>query len=536
MRPTLSHVRLVAETELRRRWRATRDNTVQLAAIGLLSLFYLAVTAAGAFGGYVGGQALAAGDVATPLRYGRYAAAAALLFPTFIIAFRTAARLGTFDALDGLLTTVPHDDVAGGLLAAESVWFAGTFGLPALLAVIAFGVGAGSPALAATVLLALVATAGLGVVTGFTLGFAARNVLARSEFVARHRTALGALVFVGYMALVGTGRVDTVVQPLLEFVRATPVGWFADLALLPAGVAARPLLAGAAVVGTPVLGASLFGASAWLAGRYWYGDHARGPTGETHSRRFVGGLSSGVFDGLPRPTAAVARKSWLRAIRAPIKLVYVAYPLFFLVGYLSQALEAGAIPAELPPLLALYGAWATGAAFTLNPLGDEGAVMPVAVTTPVTGRQFVTGLLVSGVAVGTPLSVLVALGTAALSPLDVAAAGVTVGVALVFPTIAAAIAAGAGSLFPKFEASNITRSREAIVPSIYAFGLYSLVLVVTWLPAGVGGMAAEPLGEAAGVSPAVVAIAGGALTLLVGAVVALVSVRYAARRFATFRL
>ena len=536
MAPTVDHVRLIATTELRRRWRSTRDNRVQLAALALASVFYLLAAGVGVFGGLAAGRAIAAGDVETPLRYARYAAAAVLVFPTFIAGFRTAARLGSYDALDGLLTTVPHTDLTGGLLVAEGAWFAGAFALPAVLAGIAVGVGAGSAAIAATTLLALGSLVALGVTTGFALGFAARTVLSRSEFVARHRTALGALVFVAYMGLVGSGNIDAVVQPVLEVVRASPVGWFGDLALLPTEVAVSPGLAAAALLGTPLLGAGLFAASTWLAGRYWFGDHARAQSGETPSRRLVDGLTIGVFDGLPRPTAAVARKSWLRAVRAPIKLVYAVYPLFFLVGYLSQAIEARAVPAELVPLMGLYGAWATGASFALNPIGDEGAVTPVTVTTPVSGRQFVGGLLVAGAAIGMPLTALIVTGSAALSDLSLAGSAVAVVIAVCLPPLAAAIASGAGSLFPKFETSNITRSREAIVPSLYAFALYSLVLAISWLPTGVGILAADPLGDSLGVAPAAVAVGGGALTLAIAGIAALVSLRYAVRRFDTFRL
>jgi len=534
--PDLAHARRVGTTELRRRWRSTRGNTVQLAALALTALFYLVFAAAATFGGFVAGQALEAGDVETPLTFARYGAAAVLVFPVFIVAFRTLARLGSVEALDGLLTTIPHEDLAAGLLAAEAAWLLGIGGPLLLLAVGALAVGAGSVALAASTLAAALALLAMGVVSGFAVGFAVRALIARSEFVARHKTALGAAVFVAYMGLVVTERLDAVVQPILEAVRVSPVGWFGDLALLPLGLGTAPVLAVAALAATPLVVAGCFAASAWLAGRYWYGDHASGPTGETRSSGFGTGRVGRAVRGLPRPTARVATKSWLRALRAPIKLVYVVYPLFVVVGPISQAIQAGEVPHTLPPLLALYGAWATGAAFTLNPIGDEGAVLPVTLTTPVSGRSYVNGLLVAGAGLGGPVTGILTLGTALASSLPVATA-VALGVAGAgLPVCAAALAAGIGSAFPKFETSSITRSREAVLPSMYAFAAFSLALMVAWIPAAVGAFAAEPLGESVGVAPAVVAVGGAALTLAVAGAGGWFSYRYAVGTFDGFHL
>jgi hypothetical protein len=534
--PDPRHAALVAATDLRRRWRATRDNSLQLVALAFVGVMYAVFAVGATVGGHAAGRALAAGDVDAPLTLARYGAAAVLVFPAFLVSFRTVNRVGSVSALDGLLTTVPHEDVAGGLLLAEAGWLVGVAIVPALLAVGALAVGAGSLPLAVAALVATLALLALGVVTGFALGAGGRVLLSRSSFFARHRSALGVAVFVAYMGLLTTDRIDSVVQPILEGVRRSPVGWFGDLALLPADAGASPTLAAAAAVGTPMVGAALVVAGTRFAGAFWYGDDARTDgesSGGTTERTGFGDLT---LPGVPRASVRVAQKSWRRAARAPLKLSYVAYPLFGAVGLVSEALETGTVPGELPALVALYGAWATGAAFTLNPIGDEGAVLPVTLTTPVDGRTFVNGLLVAGVAVGTPVTALATLAAGLLGTSSLPAALATAAVGGALPVCVACVAAGAGTAFPRFEEMNITRSRTAVVPSLYAFALYSLVVLVAWVPVGVAAFAADPVAEVAGTGPTAVTAGGAAVTLLLAGAAGAVGYRYAVREFDAFRL
>ncbi|CQH60516.1 uncharacterized protein HHUB_3231 [Halobacterium hubeiense] len=526
--PDPDHAVRIAANELRIAWRKLRGkSTAQLASVGIVVLFGVAFTAAAAYGAYLGGRGVATdpGDVSSLL--GLVPAALATL-TLFMAAYMTVIQLGDVDARDGYLTTVPARDVVGGLLLAGYVRASGLFVAPLLVASVAFAVGAGSPLslpLAALAVLALTATAFL---VGFPVGAAIAYLGSRSALVARFKTVIGAVVFLAYFWLIVSGTFDEVVDPILDVAEASPVSWYADLATLAVVPGASAAKAGAVVVGSVVLGAGGVLASVRLSERRWYTESVEAGERETDS------VAGGRLDRLVgRRPAWVARKSWLRARRAPIRLVFVAYPAFLLVTPVQASVEAGRVTASLPPSVALYGAWMTGAAFTLNPLGDEGAVLPVTAISGVSGREFVGGLVVASAVFGAPLTLAVAGGLALASPLPPVALACTVVAAVVLPVLAAALAAGVGTTYPKYDATNVSRSREVVVPSMWAFGVYTLAFLLTagiatavQVPAAAGALA-----NAVGVTDAAAHVGALAVGVLLTGVLATVSVRIAVRAF-----
>jgi len=541
--PRVSNSVRIARVELVRQWRRTRDQrAVQLVALAFVVLFLLVFTVAAGGGAYFAGLAVARGRLSAPLTGAQYVAATAAVFVFFVTAFRTLSQNGRIDHADGMLTTVPHRDVVGGLLLRESAVLFGMAGPPAVAAAVGFAVGSGSPLALVLVLLAALDVLVTSLLAGFVVGLAVKNLLARSAFVARHRVALGALVFLTYMWLVVSNTLGTVVQPLVATFRASPLAWEADLALFGVVGSAAASRAVASVVTTFVVAPVLVALAVWLAGLLWYADPAEGGTTSTRSDSATSGLGLGVagaFDGLvARPTAQVAVKSWLRARRAPIKLAFVAYPLFVLIQPISETVQTGRVSPVLPPMLAFYGAWATGAAFTLNPLGDEGAVLPTTLTTGVSGRQFVGGLQLAGVVAGAPATAALTFVAALLSPLSlVEAVGMTVAAA-VLCVGATGVAVGVGTAFPRFDAARITRSREAVVPSLIGFGVYSVAMGLVGLPGLATQVSAvvDALARIANVAPAAVSLGGIVLTTVVLGLVAWPSVRYAARTFERYEL
>jgi uncharacterized membrane protein (DUF485 family) len=320
-----------------------------------------------------------------------------------------------------------------------------------------------------------------------------------------------------------------VVEPAIEAAQASPLAWYADLALLPVpGADASALQAAAVLAGSLVVGVAAVLASVRVSERRWYDDAAHAEVRATDS------VTSGRLDGvLGRRTAWIARKSWLRARRAPLKLVYVSYPAFVLFAPIQGSVEAGHVTASLPATVTLYAAWATGALFTLNPLGDEGAVLPVTVTSGVSGRQFVGGLVAASALLGTPVTLALAAALGVLGPLTPVGLACLVVAGAILPGLAAIVAAGVGTAFPKYEATSITRSRQAVVPSLWAFGVYTIVFLLA------GGVAtgvqtpvvADALGNLLGVSPAAVHVGGLALGLVLAGVAAAVAGRNAVRAF-----
>jgi hypothetical protein len=529
--PDARHSYAIAYNELRVGWRKFRSKSaIHVLAVGFVALLGLGLTAGATLGAYWAGQGVAEnpGDTA---ELAALVPAGLGAFVLFMTAYMTVIQIGDIDARDGYLTTVPARDVVGGLLVAGYLRVAGFVVVPLVVASGGFAYGAGEPLAFPLTVLAVFALTVTAFLVGYPLGGVVAYLLGQSALVERYKGALGVLAFLAYFGLILTDTLGLVIEPIIEAFRASPIAWYSDVALLPVLDPASAPQAAAVVVGSVVVGALGVLASVRLSERRWYDDGAHAGARETDS------VAGGRLDGLlGRRTAWVARKSWLRARRAPIKLVFVAYPLFVLLTPIQSSVEAGRVTSLLPTSIALYGAWMTGALFTLNPLGDEGAVLPVSAITGVTGREFVGGLVTASALVGTPVTLVVTAVLAVLSPLPPLAVACTVAAAAVLPPLAAAVAAGVGTAFPKYEATTITRSREAVVPSMWAFGVYTLVFLLTaGIATGIQSpAAAELLADVLATSTAALRVGGLAVGVVLAGVAAAVAARNAVRAFDTY--
>ena len=526
---TAGHAALIVRTELRRRLRGLGG--AQLAATAVAGLFLLIPGAGSVAVAYFAGQEVAAGSL-DPTATARLVAGLVPVGAAAFTAIRAVQTTGVPTHGDGLLLAASHREVVLGLLGTELALVVGVTGLPALGVGVAFGAGAGSPASAVLVAGALLALLVGGVVGGYALGLAARITIARSELLARYKTVIGVVLFGLYFLTIARGEESAAAfGGIAGAAGGTPLGWFADLGLVAVAGSADPTLAaGAALLAAAGIPLGIAACSR-LAGALWYSQPVE-PVGDaTADSRMTGGLL-----GLPRPMVRVARKSWLRAWRSPLRLIYVLYPLFAFVTPLVEVVETGTVPGSLPPLVALYGAWSVGAAFTLNPLGDEGPVLPVTATSPVGGWTFVGGLCLAGVAVGTPVVVPLAVVSGLVAGAGPAVLAGLVALAALLPVVATGIATAPGMVFPRREPAQVFRGRQAVVPSVYAFLAYSLALVVVALPGLVAGipLAREALVGVTGLDPGVVVAGGTGATLLVGGLAAAASLRYAAGRFDGF--
>ncbi|RJT03217.1 hypothetical protein D3261_11915 [Halococcus sp. IIIV-5B] len=489
-------------------------------------------------------------------------------YVVFITGVRTVQNQNALDAPAGILTATSPAAAAVGLLLADYAVVAGIAVLPLVVAGLLFALGAGTPVSVVVAPVVLLAALALGVVLGFVLGLVIKTVISRSAVIARLKTVLSIALFLAYLAVLWSGGLDSVFGQAFAVVQRTPLGWITDLALFgtpdPAIGVVRPAVAAVTlVVAVPLL--------TWVVVRLdrglWYRDsvqpgHGGGsilggrssatsntsesgsaettalsvPTAETDV------LATGVSDRLfgervSRPTLRVAQKSWRRAYRAPMKLQYAVVPVFFLVDPIRRSVESGTVAPVLPAAVAIYGAWATGASFTLNPLGDEGAVLPVTLTTPVSGEQVLSGLMLAGLVVGAPVTAVVATGLGILSPLDVVGS-VAVGLlGVVLCVGACAVGAGVGTAYPKFERTRISRSRKAVVPSLSAFLVYSLALLAVSLPGLVMGVpvVAAWAGDTVGASPSVVTLGGLVVTVVLAAAAGRVATRSAGETIGEFR-
>ncbi|WP_233553981.1 hypothetical protein [Halococcus sp. IIIV-5B] len=564
----LDDARLVARTELRRRRRTLGENDRMLVVWAFGALFGLVFVLVFLGGAYSFGTMVGTEGFADALPIARSIVLGVCGYVVFITGVRTVQNQNALDAPAGILTATSPAAAAVGLLLADYAVVAGIAVLPLVVAGLLFALGAGTPVSVVVAPVVLLAALALGVVLGFVLGLVIKTVISRSAVIARLKTVLSIALFLAYLAVLWSGGLDSVFGQAFAVVQRTPLGWITDLALFgtpdPAIGVVRPAVAAVTlVVAVPLL--------TWVVVRLdrglWYRDsvqpgHGGGsilggrssatsntsesgsaettalsvPTAETDV------LATGVSDRLfgervSRPTLRVAQKSWRRAYRAPMKLQYAVVPVFFLVDPIRRSVESGTVAPVLPAAVAIYGAWATGASFTLNPLGDEGAVLPVTLTTPVSGEQVLSGLMLAGLVVGAPVTAVVATGLGILSPLDVVGS-VAVGLlGVVLCVGACAVGAGVGTAYPKFERTRISRSRKAVVPSLSAFLVYSLALLAVSLPGLVMGVpvVAAWAGDTVGASPSVVTLGGLVVTVVLAAAAGRVATRSAGETIGEFR-
>ncbi|MGQ5516668.1 hypothetical protein [Halococcus saccharolyticus] len=533
--PSIRNARLVARVEIRRSWRKLRANPGRLVLLALAMMFPALLVVAAPFGAYFLGRALRGGGFVLPLRPIRGTATFFILLSVFGNAYRVLQQTGNLDEREGILTTIPARDAATGVLLAEFGRLLVIGIVPVVGVVAGFVLGAHSPLSAVVLPVAALGLLALGVTAGFALGMALKLGFARSQFLASHKTAIGALAFLVYMAVVFFPQFASITGSsfdLYALLGGLPTGWIADLALLGApGVSVSSLRAGLAA-STLLVGVPAFtGLSTRLAARYWYADAIQPDDGNA-VKPTTDDTPVSIFEGIvARPTLAAARKTWLRARRAPITLSYVLYPAFVFVVPLQNAVRTGAIPPTLPALVAIYGAWMTGVAFALNPIGDEGATLSVTLTAATPGTQLVRGKILPGVAIGAPATTIATVVAGAFSPLDVVSVAALAVAAVACCVGGSGLAAGIGAAFPRFGSVNITGNREVVVPSLTAFAVFSLGLFVFALPALVVSVPsiAPGIATAIDVSPTAVTTAGVLLTALSIGVVGWLASRYAGR-------
>lgn len=545
----------VARTEFRRTVRSVTADRTKLLLLALFALFVSgSITAAGGYllpslGEHFATSATAeTAAIATEIASGGAAVGwLALVVMASIRAFTAATDP---DESAFLLVSTSVRNVTVGVVLAELLLFGVWLLPPAILLSSAFAVGSGTVApvfvAVGVVVLALLTAVPLG----FVLGIWIRHLVTVYEPIARYRW----VIFVGfwgvYFGAIASGRFDLVVGELFVALQDSPLGWAGHLLLagVPNVRASRAAMLGA-VVGTALVGAIAFAVAIASARVHWFADPARFDDEEASSTTGSSGrLAGALARGLGRPVRTVTITAIRRTRRAPIRLVYVAYPLFGAIGFVQVIVQSGTVPSYVAVLLSLYVVWAAGALFTLNPLGDLGRALPAVVTSTLSGRRAITGLVVAGALVAAPIGLLVSLGLGVVSPLSLEHTAALIAGTVVGTVVTPALATGIGTAFPRFGSVNVTNNREAVVPSKTAFLVYSLAVVLPTAAAAVLYTdAAEPItsmlvATAARAPTPELAVTAGQLSvaawtvLVVGLLAPPVSVLYACETFDLYTL
>ncbi|HMB51551.1 MAG TPA: hypothetical protein VKM69_12900 [Natronoarchaeum rubrum] len=406
------------------------------------------------------------------------------LFLTILLVADSLGGNGDLDNDNQYLTIRPAADIVGGLLLAAAAKFSVyTIGLGAAVgAGLVAGTGSLRPLLGITAVAVVIPVTAAAV--GYPIGFALKGVARRSRNLQRLTTVLGVGVGIAYVVLSVTGELLTIVERLEPVLQSPPLAWFGQLAFATtpnagvdvAGAIALLVLAPVVTVGGTAL--------AVPAARYaWLAD-GPAPDADDEESELPTAPSSqldAVLAAVCRApaTRGIASTTLHRAVRSPFQFVFVAPPLLAAIVFVETAVTTGAVPWYVPWFVVWYGAWASGAVVPLNPLGNQGAVLPTLLTAPARGRHVVRGNVVAASLVGVPLTagIAVVAGKMAGAPLrELIGLGVAGGAAVVGSAV---VATGIGSAFPRFDAVSLDAARRAVPPSKRAYSIFSTYLSVT---------------------------------------------------------
>lgn len=462
-------------------------------------------------------------DIAVPPAL-RGAAVLFWLFGVFLLSQRAATAHSEPVAAPLVLTTVsPRTAVVGGAFAE---WLrVVTYTLPPAVLVTLTGAYAfASPAPLLTVPLVGSVLLASAVIASRAAGYTAAWLIARVPFVARHRTAFSSVLalgfFGGYM-LFQLPMIPYSLDPALLAV--VPLGWSVELLALGTPIGWSPGHAAAGVAAVTALSA----VGGWLATRIaaslWFGDEVdpaddEQPPTEAGERSQLGALERAIsplrVPFLSGPTRQVARWTLLRARREPQRLNFLMVPVFGgASGLLNLYIQGSASLSVVGPGVALLAGWVGGAAFALNPLGDEGPVLPVTLTA-VSGRAYVRGLI-APVLLALPVVAALTFGTSIAGGYAPVSALTLALVGCLLAGVGAALAPAVGMWLPRYSAIRIGNSDDVRPPRLLAGMLHAASVfvpgaaligvvvapeIVRLVASGVGSVPAAVLGLWAGES------------------------------------
>jgi ABC-2 type transport system permease protein len=415
------------------------------------------------------------------------------LFATFLIGQRVVSARTRIEAEPLMLTTVSARTVAAGLIVAETLRILANLVVPVLIFT---GVGVllfGSPASLLLVPATAVLFALTAVVTGTVFGYAIALLVATSQFVARHKMVLGSIA-----SLVGTGLFFLFFYPQLGGVSQAslawlPVGWFVDLGVVGTGLADAPGRSVGAVLaslGILIVAGAIVDREVQLL---WFIEPVSVDTVAEDETHAPGDAVSSSIRGdplasavrplvVPRivstPVRRVAEWVLLRTRRDPNRLMFLLIPVFAIGSpLLSSGAQSGSIDALASPLAAVAIPWLAGSVVALNPLGDEGTVLPVTLTA-ISGKQYVRGLVVPGLVFGLPIALVVTALGGLISPYPLVERVGLIALSGFLTVVSVTITPAIGMALPRFSPIRVGQSRDVLPPRMSAVAVHAALVLV----------------------------------------------------------
>ncbi|MFB6179082.1 MAG: hypothetical protein ABEI77_05090 [Halorientalis sp.] len=477
-----THGIAIGRQEFRRSLRSLRSDRTRLLFLAFGGLFLALFVVAGTY------LVLKFGDRASsyPLTDAiRGSITIQWLFATYIFAQRAGSRHDHIDNESLMLMTVSVRSIAVGLVSADLFRALAYVTAPVVLIGGAFVYATASPLMVPFLVVAVLLFLCTALVAGYTIGLAAKLLAARIRFVARYKSILGVVGVIAFFVIYYLFQ-NTATSGLTAIFGLFPLSWLADLAVVGSPVTGSPARAVVAAVGS--LGWILVWGVALerLARELWFGDSVENDVARAKARvdtdagsdPLAGAASPIRFPALAQPTLRVAQRSVIVARRNPSRLTFVLLPVFVVGSSLINVAREGALFVVLPPILALVVPWLAGAAFGLNPLGDEGPVLTATLTSLSSGRQYALGLALPGLVLGLPLGLVTTVGASLYGPYTVIEIALLVPVVVIWCVYAVMTAPAIGMVFPRFDPVQVRSEREVVPPNLSAIIIYTLALVV----------------------------------------------------------
>ncbi|NUB89964.1 hypothetical protein HT576_02815 [Haloterrigena sp. SYSU A121-1] len=459
----------------------------------VLGIALIALSIVSGIGAYGLGAAVSRDLFAFPLETVRTGATVGLLSAIVVFAQATSRQLERAET-DLLLTTVTTREFVVGIALAVYSRVALPWLLPVCSGAVGFAAGVRSPSTAVAIAVAVGGGVTLAAVIGTVVVFAWSLVPARVTAVLRQGSVLR-YALIGVIWLIGS--VVVIVLPLdqvTELARRAPSAWLVDLGLIAVpeiDTVSRRGLGALVVLAVGIPGGVI--AAVAIADRV-LGEEADAAELTAGSRSLVGdGLSRRLFGRyVSRPALTVARKRWVQEWRVSVAFFgMICFPLFGLTGITLYTSTVRDVPPLALVSIAFVCATGVGQGFGSEVLGAEYPVLPMTLTS-VSGREFVRGTILAGVAAGAPPTALLTLGAGLVGSIGVLEAVLITAASVAWCCCSVAVATALGmdvryrDIYPMpYPFTSAMIYGEIGRASFIRLGLIGVALAAVCLPAAV---------------------------------------------------
>ncbi|WP_330633344.1 hypothetical protein [Halocatena halophila] len=416
------------------------------------------------------------------------------VFGVYILTNRLVTQRSRLEAEAFVLTTVSARTAAMGHIIAETLRGLAYFAAPTIVLTAAGFIIFGSPGVFLTIPIATVTFVMTAILTGTAVGYLIAWLLTHVKFIRRYKTIIGGSL----VAVVMGGYLMAVMGPMeglnMSFLDWLPPGWLLDVGVLGIGEAIEgsTVKAAGSMLSSALLLIGGMVATDRITNGYWYSapvsiDDDDDPTDHSERSYQLGPLPFPKF--ISQPTRRVSEWVIMRSIRDPSRLSYLTVPAIVVFDAVFIAYNDGALDVTLAPVFAIGLPWIFSEVAGMNPLGDEGSMLPLLVAS-ISARQYIHGLLVPGLLVGLPLAGILTGLAGMISPYSSVEIAGLVGIALYLTFVAVIIAPALGMAMPRFDAISIGRSDDVLPPRMSTVVLHSLSVVVPG--AVLGGLLLDP--------------------------------------------